>query len=105
MSWLRFFPRIPGLGGVQMPKMGAGAVYGIALEMCGNAGQRAIIEDIGAQGYNDALAEALEGGDAVAVLMDMASHPDAVEEILAETGTMLNDYAEMTMEAEGLFGD
>ncbi len=67
--------------------------YGTALNLCGNSGQRTIIENIGLFGYEEATIAALEGDDAIGVLSSIASHPDAVGDILEESGGMINDMA------------
>lgn len=63
----------------------------IALDMCGNEGQASIIESMGIDAFRGATVEAFEGGDAVDSLMGYASHPEAVEQILEEAGSYIND--------------
>lgn len=63
----------------------------IALDMCGNEGQASIIEAMGLGAFMGATVDALEGGDAIDSLMGYASHPEAVEQILEEAGTFIND--------------
>lgn len=73
------------------PFTAAGYAYDTALSMCGNEGQVTIIEMMGYQAFLDAAFFALEGEDAVATLEGLASHPEAVTEILEEAGTIIND--------------
>jgi hypothetical protein len=78
------------------PGMTPSMAFEIALYMCGNNGQRAIITNIGEDGFMEALNAAWEGEDAVDVLMGMTDHPYAVEEILELAGEGINQYVAYT---------
>lgn len=82
----------------------AGYAYDTALTMCGNEGQVSIIEQMGFGAFKEAAEYALGGDDAVDVLEGLCSHPEAVSEILAEAGQIINDVmgevAEANEEAE-----
>lgn len=68
--------------------------YSMAMDMCGNEGQRAIIASMGSGAFHEAANQHNEGGDAVGELLALCPHPEAVEEILMDVGSAIADEVE-----------
>lgn len=68
--------------------------YDMALDMCENDGQKAIIEEMGPEAFSAAATAHNEGGDAVDELIALCPHPEVVEDILSEVGSAIADEIE-----------
>lgn len=67
------------------------SIFQTALEACGTAGQVSLVQEIGADGFEEAFNMGLDSGrDASGVLSEFTEHPEAISEILE------NAEAEMT---------
>lgn len=70
----------------------AEAGYETALDMCGNAGQYSIIEQMGIGPFQDAAESMITGAgsyEGFQILMSEASHPDAVVVILSRAARII----------------
>ena len=70
------------------------AYYSMAISMCGNAGQVAIIESMGVSAFSEAGTAHNDGGDAGDTLIFLCPYPEAVEDILGEVGGEMADDIE-----------
>lgn len=73
---------------------GIDSYYQMALELCGNAGQEAIIKEMTPIAFESAADAHMEGGDAIGELIALCPHPEAVELILEEVGSVIADDVE-----------
>lgn len=68
--------------------------YSMAIEMCANEGQKAIIQSMGMSAFSQAATAHSEGGDAVGELLALCPHEEVVGEILMEVGSAIADEVE-----------
>lgn len=76
----------------------AEAGYAKALDMCGNNGQRSIIELTGYEAFEQAVRAHADDMDGRLVLTMAAPHPEAVVEILDETYEEMQDNYDLAMD-------
>lgn len=71
--------------------------YDNSMSMAGTEGQMAILSELAVSDYVD-VAEGIAAGDASGEdLLGLVSHPEAVEEILSESGQILEDAVQSAM--------
>lgn len=69
-------------------------IFDDSLGSCGTEGQMALVDQIGADGYKDALMQGIEnGGDCSGTLGDKTDHPEAILDIIEQAEGELSDLA------------
>ena len=77
----------------------AAAEFGVSLSEAGNEGQIAILNELGEDAYRACAQYGFENeGDTSGFLTEMASHPEAVEEILGNAEEAIADIVEGAMD-------